>query len=466
MNHYDIFISYSRKDAPIVEDVVSTLEQQGFRIWLDKNGVESGDAFKRIIVKAIEESTCVLFFSSVNSNLSKWTAKEIGVAVYENKIVIPVLIDNSKYNPEVKFDLINLDYIDFTNPISRPEMLTKLIKTLSVKCDKAKDDIRPIPDGTCGTKSNCSFWQRLQTKYWNPFLGDLKERNALVNFVLLAIQVLGIISIIPGISGTLWSFSLLDSPEWSFSKIYGKGFVPGFLMSVVIVISNALTLRWNKNGVYLLFVSFVLIFIPTIWNEFEEFIYFSLFSILGLFIYWGILKIPYKGLSTWGRCKANTNTLKYLSITAIAVWVATLSFFPPLIAKATGFTNDLYNNGIIAIDARCHGGAFYLRRLANKMAYGQMKNRNKADEWYRKAIYESERDFSDDRGIFSKDCYVDYIFYLAKSNRKMDAIEYLKKALEKFGLEELQEEIEDDSYEYDRNPYRSSVLHFLSSAKE
>ena len=103
MDHYDIFISYSRKDARIVDDVVSKLKQHGFSVWLDKNGIESGDAFKRVIVKAIEKSKCVLFFSSIDSNLSKWTAKEIGVAVYENKYIIPVLIDKSKYNPEVKF---------------------------------------------------------------------------------------------------------------------------------------------------------------------------------------------------------------------------------------------------------------------------------------------------------------------------------------------------------------------------
>ena len=54
LRNYDIFISYSRTDALIVDDVVSRLEQHGFRIWIDKNGIESGDAFKRVIVKAVE----------------------------------------------------------------------------------------------------------------------------------------------------------------------------------------------------------------------------------------------------------------------------------------------------------------------------------------------------------------------------------------------------------------------------
>ena len=149
---YDIFISYSRKDAQIVNDVVSKLEEQGFRIWIDKKGIASGDAFKRIIVKAIEGSTCVLFFSSADSNRSTWIEKEIGVAVYENKTIIPILIDKSKYNPDLKFDLINLDYLDYTEPELRPEMLARLIYTLHAKCSKYNDE-NGI-DVVCHTKAD------------------------------------------------------------------------------------------------------------------------------------------------------------------------------------------------------------------------------------------------------------------------------------------------------------------------
>ncbi len=144
MNKYDIFISYSRHDTEIVNKIVSILEHEGFKIWIDKNGIESGDAFKHVIVKAIEQSSCVLFFSSIASNSSKWTAKEIGVAAYENKCIIPILIDNSKYNPEVKFDLINLDHIDFSDIRQWEEPLKRLLNTLRAKCDKMVESINKI----------------------------------------------------------------------------------------------------------------------------------------------------------------------------------------------------------------------------------------------------------------------------------------------------------------------------------
>ena len=44
--HKDLFISYSRKDSEQVLSVVEKLQERGFTIWIDKDGTESGDAFK------------------------------------------------------------------------------------------------------------------------------------------------------------------------------------------------------------------------------------------------------------------------------------------------------------------------------------------------------------------------------------------------------------------------------------
>ena len=60
---YDVFISYSRKDSEIVNRIVEILSAKGFCSWMDKDGIESGDAFKTVIVSAIENSGVFLFFS-------------------------------------------------------------------------------------------------------------------------------------------------------------------------------------------------------------------------------------------------------------------------------------------------------------------------------------------------------------------------------------------------------------------
>lgn len=140
MNH-DIFISYSRKDSKIVDEFVNRLEAEGFLIWIDRDGIESGDAFKRVIVKAIKESSIVLFFSSEYSNSSPWTAKEINIAVHYDKLIIPIKIDKTVYNDEVEFDLVSLDYVDYTDPSMRSMMMEKLVRTVKSKLHERWEEI-------------------------------------------------------------------------------------------------------------------------------------------------------------------------------------------------------------------------------------------------------------------------------------------------------------------------------------
>ena len=139
-SQYDIFISYSREDFHIVESIIDKLEKDGFVIWIDRNGIMSGDAFKGIIVEAIEMSKVVLFFSSVSSNKSKWCPKEIEIANARGKKIIPIKLDNSYYNKEVELDLINLNYIDFTNINQREIRIEALVRDLNIMIDGLKSN--------------------------------------------------------------------------------------------------------------------------------------------------------------------------------------------------------------------------------------------------------------------------------------------------------------------------------------
>ena len=456
-NKYDIFISYSRHDTNIVNEIVSILEHEGFKIWIDKNGIESGDAFKRVIVEAIEQSSCVLFFSSIASNNSKWTAKEIGVAVYENKCIIPTLIDNSKYNPSVKFDLINLDYIDLSDIRNRPEAQKKLLNTLKSKCNKIIESINI--DNTQSKPDNNISKPSFFHKIINQVKIDNKKRRPFVNFVLYIILIFGILSTIYCSGGSIWSLGLLDDPEWSLIKVYGKGFIPGLLMSIAIFFSNLLTIRWSKNGVYLLCVTLFIIIIPTIWNEFEEFIFFSILSLIGIGIYYILLCIPFNQNSVWKQCFHNSDLMRHICLGSLIIWFGILAVLPPLFAVGHGFKNNLYRNGMIAIDARSQNSCFYTLRLANSLAFHT--DNHYLDEWYEKAIEESE---SGHYNYLQLECYVDYMFYQVKSSGYGDSLKNTIEAVtEKFELTEIKKEVlEDDGLEYDRTPYRQKLINILS----
>lgn len=109
---YDIFISYSRKDAKIVKIFFEALSAAGYSVWMDVDGIESGDEFKRKIVSAIKDSKLFLFFSSVASNASEWTVKEVNVAVALRKPIIPIKLDNTVYDDSLLLDLSGLDFIE------------------------------------------------------------------------------------------------------------------------------------------------------------------------------------------------------------------------------------------------------------------------------------------------------------------------------------------------------------------
>ena len=126
LNH-SVFISYSRHDYVdnhgelipdnCVSEIMNALEKNGISYWIDKEGIYSGDEFKGLLTTAIEQAQVFLFVSSESSNKSEWTAKEINVAVYEKKKIIPILIDDAKYNSSVKLDLVGLDFINYKSNI-------------------------------------------------------------------------------------------------------------------------------------------------------------------------------------------------------------------------------------------------------------------------------------------------------------------------------------------------------------
>ena len=138
MSH-NVFISYSRRDLEIVKKIVPLLEQDDIiKVWIDYRNIKCGDLFKKEIFQAIEKSSVVLFFSSQHSNQSKRCIQEIGVAGEYDKVIIPIRLDESSYNEDIKLDLLNVEHIDFSNPSKLDDRMSELIQ--SVKSKLSSDD--------------------------------------------------------------------------------------------------------------------------------------------------------------------------------------------------------------------------------------------------------------------------------------------------------------------------------------
>ncbi len=135
---YDVFISYSRKDSAVVKEIVRHITDAGYSVWMDIDGIESGDEFKEKIVAAIEDSEIFLFFSSSDSNVSPWTVKEVNVAVALKKSIIPIKLDESAYNKSIMFDLAGLDFVKcHKTKSSMSDSVVKLLHALEKKTGKS-----------------------------------------------------------------------------------------------------------------------------------------------------------------------------------------------------------------------------------------------------------------------------------------------------------------------------------------
>jgi len=141
---YDVFISYSRKDSVIVKNIVEMLSDKGISAWMDKDGIKSGDLFKPVIVSAIEQSGVLLFFSSAASNVSEWTVKEVNLASYKKKPIIPIRLDNTEYNPSILLDLAGLDYIDLSIGETGSAIVSKLVRSIKKQLGVDKKSGMPV----------------------------------------------------------------------------------------------------------------------------------------------------------------------------------------------------------------------------------------------------------------------------------------------------------------------------------
>lgn len=108
---FDVFISYSHQDYEIADNICSMLDGYGISYWIDHGMERHSDDFKEEIVNAILKSRILLYISSVNSNKSRNTVKEVSVAENNNKVILPVKVDGAAYNKSLEYDLANKHWL-------------------------------------------------------------------------------------------------------------------------------------------------------------------------------------------------------------------------------------------------------------------------------------------------------------------------------------------------------------------
>ena len=128
-----VFLAYAQADAEVMVHIRRSLRRQGITVWSNQTDIPTGEAFKRVVNRGIEEADTMVYLLSPNSLRSQYCQYELRYAVALKKRVVPILV--RPLTPEDNdTELKSLQYIDLTDNVRADDYLldeNQLIKTLN-----------------------------------------------------------------------------------------------------------------------------------------------------------------------------------------------------------------------------------------------------------------------------------------------------------------------------------------------
>ncbi|HEX8565308.1 MAG TPA: TIR domain-containing protein [Pyrinomonadaceae bacterium] len=111
---YDVFLSHSSKDKPVVRELAERLKADGVRVWFDEWEIQIGDSIPSKIEQGLEESRILILAMSANAFGSDWVSLERGTAMFRDpqnkqRRFIPLRLDDSP----IKETLKQFRYVDW-----------------------------------------------------------------------------------------------------------------------------------------------------------------------------------------------------------------------------------------------------------------------------------------------------------------------------------------------------------------
>jgi hypothetical protein len=128
MQHH-VFLSYSRKDAPIMQRVRGDLQAGGLRVWTDE-GIEPGsESWKMSIETALRGSACLIAILSPDAANSRWVREELDFAEAHHKKVFLILA-RGEQDDAVPFGYSTHQWIDIRSESNHPIHMRQLIQAV------------------------------------------------------------------------------------------------------------------------------------------------------------------------------------------------------------------------------------------------------------------------------------------------------------------------------------------------
>lgn len=110
-----VFLSYSRRDAELVNRIYRDLLAQGIQVWMDRNAIEAGSLWRTSIVDGIKGCRVFLLIVSAASQQSRNVAKEVSLAESNGKPIVPLKIDDTPILADFGYSLAGIQFVDMNH---------------------------------------------------------------------------------------------------------------------------------------------------------------------------------------------------------------------------------------------------------------------------------------------------------------------------------------------------------------
>ncbi len=138
-----IFISYSRQDGEFVSRLIQDLEQRGYNVWIDRDDIRGGAAWRASISQAMRDCAAVVAVLSTHSAQSENVARELALADQHRRPIVPISIEPCSIPATMEYQLAGLQTIDFTEA-SFSESLSNLLQAIESLTPGAASDAQPV----------------------------------------------------------------------------------------------------------------------------------------------------------------------------------------------------------------------------------------------------------------------------------------------------------------------------------
>ena len=89
----DVFISHASEDQDAASFIHNQLQSEGITSFLASVSVPIGERWSPSVISQLKSSKWVIFLASKSACASAYVQQEVGMAVYDNKNIVPIIWD-------------------------------------------------------------------------------------------------------------------------------------------------------------------------------------------------------------------------------------------------------------------------------------------------------------------------------------------------------------------------------------